>query len=140
MHFGIEPWNRVSPLFLTTLKTRFINVVCVEPGTKLGERFQATRIVMTPQGPMNDTPDDAAVYEPPMAISGLYTVGIPNIAILSGKTMPDDKELETLKRYDTVICADIQASLALDKLGVKSAVISPEPDQLSRVFSGMTPV
>ena len=139
VHFGIAPWNLVSHLFLTTLGTRFINVVAVEPGTMLGERFQATQLVMTPQGVVDTTPRGAGFYEPPLALCGLFTVGIPNVAILSGDVMPEGKEIDSLKHYTAVLCPHEEGSLALDKLGIPTVTIPPDADQLSLLFSGMNP-
>ena len=133
MHFGIPPWNAVPHLFLTALKTRYINVVCAEPGLRLGAAISAAQFSVPGNG-------DEAAYEPPTALSGLFTVGIPNVAILSGKTLPEGKELESLKHYTAVVCPGDEGAGALAKAGVRSVVrIPPESDQLSRLFSGMTP-
>jgi hypothetical protein len=156
MHFGIEPWNRVSHLFLTSLKTRFINVVCIEPGVPLGNPIST--------GQFSGKANEEAAYEPPNAITGLFTVGekrqvswlqrvwhairggsgkaatsIPNVAILSGDILPEGKELEALKHYNVVICPTKEGSDALATVGLKTMVIGPDSDQLSRLFSGMMP-
>jgi hypothetical protein len=129
--FDTPPWNQVSHLFITALKTRYINVVCVEPGVTLGGSVSAAQFSMGNK--------DGAGYDPPLAISGLFTVGIPNVAILTGKVLPEGKELESLKHYDVVICPTGKETLDLDKLGIKALVLEPESDQLSKLFSGMTP-
>jgi hypothetical protein len=128
MHFGIEPWNRVSNLFLTPLKTRFINVVCIEPGVN----------IPTAQFGWDEGKD--AAYEAPLALTGLMTVGIPNVAIVSGLKLPEGKELEALKLYTEVICPTREGSDALQAVGVKSTPIPADPDLLSRLFSGMMPI
>jgi hypothetical protein len=133
MHFGMEPWSIVSNLFMTALKARFINVVAIEPGIPMGAPISTAQFGHAGGGA-------ATVYEPPLALSALFTVGIPNVAILSGNTMPEGKEVDSLKHYTTVICPTKAGVKALSELGVKAVEISPNPDQLSRLFSGMTPV
>jgi hypothetical protein len=130
--FDTAPWSGVSHLFLTALKTRYINVVCVEPGVMLGAAVSAAQFSAPGNG-------DAAAYDPPTAISGLFTVGIPNVAILSGKGMPEAKELESLKHYTAVVCPTPEGANALTNLGINTFTVEPESDQLSRLFSGMTP-
>lgn len=139
MHFGVEPWSKVSHLFISALKNRFINVVCVEPGTTLGDPFRATQLVMTPGGVVDTTPGDATIYEPPLALSALLTVGIPNVAILSGDTLPEGKEADALKHYTAVVCPSEKGTLALDALGINAVMIPPESGVLKRLFSGMNP-
>ena len=132
MHFGLEPWNRVSHLFLTALKTRYINMVCIEPGVPVGNNISVAQFGMRT--------DEESAYEPPLALSGLMTVGVPNVAILSGLNMPEGKELEALKHYTAVVCPSEQGTEALKKVGVKSMTIPPDPDRISKLLSGMMPV
>ena len=133
MHFGVEPWCGVSHLFMSALKARFINVVAIEPGLPMGASITTEQFGSQGSG-------DSTVYEPQLALSALFTVGVPNVAILSGKTMPGAKEIEALKQYDGVICPDEKGVIALDGLGVASTMIPPESDRLSNLFSAMTPV
>jgi hypothetical protein len=133
MHFGMKPWDGVWHLFTEPLKARYINVVAIEPGLPMGAAITTAQFG-------SPGSDDNTVYEPQLALSGLFTVGVPNVAILSGNTMPGEKEIEALKRYDEVICPDEKGEAALYKVGVISAMIPPESDLLSHLFSAMTPV
>lgn len=132
MHFGMTPWNLVSHLFMTALKTRFINVVAIEPGTSLGAPISSSQFGRAGSG-------EEAAYQPSLALSGLFTVGIPNVAIISGVTMPKDKEIDSLRHYTAVVCCTDSGVQDLGKLGVKAVKIPAESDQLSRLFSGMMP-
>jgi hypothetical protein len=137
--FDAPPWNQVPHLFTAALKERYINVVCVEPGVTLGAAVSTAQFG-------NPKAGDEEAYAPPTAISGLFTVGIPNIAILSGATLPEGKELEALGRYTAVVCPTTKESLDLDlalyqTLGpgaTPTIIIPPDPDRLSSLFSGMT--
>lgn len=130
MQFGVPPWDDVSHLFITALKNRFINVVCIEPGMPLGAVISASQF---------SGANNAIAYEPPLALNGLLTVGIPNIAIISGSIPPAGKELESLKHYTAVICPTTEGTKEIVSLGIKAITIPPESDQLSRLFSGMNP-
>lgn len=132
MHFGMAPWNLVSHLFMTALKTRFINVVAIEPGTSLGTAISSAQFGHAGSG-------GQVAYQPPLALSGLFTVGIPNVAIMSGVTMPAGKEIDSLKHYTAVICVVASGVRDLGKLGIKAVSIPAESDSLSRLFSGMMP-
>ncbi|MCC7024636.1 MAG: hypothetical protein IT338_17545 [Thermomicrobiales bacterium] len=111
--FDCEPrWWQVTRLFTRPMGTRFVNVVCARPGLALGVRLPAR--ALRPQGaddplreleraigPLPDAPDD--VYQPELALAGLYTVGCRNVAITSATPPPSDVELAALHRYDLVI-------------------------------------
>lgn len=130
----LEPWNQLPHVFMSALKMRFINVVCVPPGVSLGMPISVAQF-----GNGSGT-QEGAVYKPDMAISGLYTVGIPNVAVLAGTGALEHKEVESLKIYDAVVCPTTEGSAALEAQGIKAVTIPPEPGKLSRLFSGMNPI
>jgi hypothetical protein len=119
MHFAVPPWNALGHLFLSALRTRFVNVVCVPAGTPLVGR-----------GPAHE--------EASTAIDGLYTVGIPNVCITTGLGEYNPRELRALQLYNEVVVPDEEGSVVLASKGVDSMVVPPESGALSRFFSGIT--
>ncbi len=132
--FDRAPWNGVPHVFMSALRTRYINVVCAPPGVRLGAAITAAQFADNSQG------GDKVVYEPDTMISGLLTVGIPNVAIVDGEGDFSEKELKALCLYDRVICPTPEGTTALCKQGVPSATVEPNPSKLSSLFSGITPV
>jgi hypothetical protein len=67
---------------------------------------------------------DESVYVPATAFGGLWTKGVPNVAItaLSGKRLAD-KEAYWLSRYDKVICPSFEDAEALSELHISAEVI-----------------
>lgn len=131
VRFDIEPWCRVPHAFMPSLKADYINVVCAPPGIPMGAAVSAT------QFGNEQAKQEGAVYEPPTALSGLFTVGVANIAILTGKGEISPKELEALKLYESVVCPTEEGAEELAAQGVRAVSIPPESDQLSELFSGM---
>jgi len=131
--FGMHPWDKVPHVFMTALKMRFINVVCIPPGVALGATISTAQFGNSQGG-------DGVAYEPAMAIPGLYTVGVPNVAILEGTNIMVDKEIESLKVYDAVICPTGEGAQKLVSHGIKAVQIGPDPTLLARLFSGMNPI
>lgn len=129
--FDRPPWNSVSQVFTSTLKARFINVVCVPPGLSMGAPVSAAQF--------GNQAAEGAAYKPDTAISGLYTVGVPNVVIVDGEADISDKELESLCLYSRVLCPTQGGTSALCKQGVPAATVAPAPGPLSGVFSGITP-
>ena len=72
----LPPWNQVPQVFVSALRTRFINVMCVPAGLSIGAPVSAAQF--------GNEAAEGAAYEPPLAMHGLFTVGIPNVAIVSG--------------------------------------------------------
>jgi hypothetical protein len=129
----LAPWNKVPQVFMSALKVRFINVVCVPAGITMGAAISVA------QFGNESASQEQVAYEPPTAIHGLYTVGIPNVIIMSGEEELKPKDIEVLKLYSAVICPTSKGSKALGRRGVPAVTIPPESDQLSRLFSGMNP-
>jgi hypothetical protein len=113
--FGQPPWDRLSHLFLAPLGLRFINVVCAPACYSLSGDSTS-------------------------AITGLLTIGIPNVAIMSGTGNYCSKEFAALAKYDRVICPTEEGTRRLCQEGVPCARIPAEPEKLSRLFSGIKPV
>jgi len=124
----LSPWNQVPEVFVSALRTRFINVLCVPAGLKVGATVSAAQF--------GNEAAKGAAYEPPLAMQGLFTVGVPNVAIVRASEF-DPKEISTLKKCTAVVCPTKEDADALGICGVKAVVIPPESDQLSRLFSGM---
>lgn len=114
MHFAVPPWNALGHLFLSALRTRFLNVVCVPP-----------RLPLVPG-------------EDQTALAGLYTLGIPNVAITTGLGDYTAKELHSLQLYNRVVVPDEDGRVVLASKGIDSVVIPPDPEPLSSLFSGIT--
>lgn len=114
MHFAVAPWSALGHLFISALRPRFINVVCVPPGLPL-----------PPQGDQT-------------ALSGLFTLGIPNIAITTGAGPYTAKEAKMLKMYNRVIVPDGSEATELRTIGIPFEEIPPEAEPLSLLFSGIT--
>lgn len=128
----LAPWNGVPQVFLSALKTRFINVVCVPAGLAMGAPVSAAQFG-------NAKASEEAAYKPPMALHGLFTVGIPNVAILPDAERLSQTELETLKLYTEVICPSSEGVTALKTQGVRAVEVPPDPRRLAKLFSGMNP-
>lgn len=134
-NFGVKPWTEVSHLFLTPLGGRYINVVCAPPGLQLGSEASAATLSGDPRA------SHETVYKPDTALVACYTVGVTNVAILTlaaGRKL-SEKEIETLKLYNAVVCPDAETAAELAGHQITSMQIPPNQDQLLRLFSGMTP-
>lgn len=125
----LPPWNQVPQAFVSTLSTHFINVMCVPAGLKVGATVSAAQF--------GNEEAQGAAYEPPLALHGLFTVGVPNVAIVPGDAGFDPKEIATLKKCTGVVCPTEEGAANLLSLGIQATVIPPESDQLSSLFSGM---
>jgi hypothetical protein len=128
----LAPWNKVPAVFMSALATRFINVVCVPAGITMGAPVSIAQFGRGEQGPAQ-----GPAYEPLAALHGLFTVGIPNVAIVKDGKGLTPKELETLKIYTSVVCPTKKGAEELRTKGVRTMVVPPESDQLSSLFSGM---
>lgn len=131
------PWNDYPHVFTSALKTRYINVVCVPPGVPLGAPVSPAQF-----GHGRSTgQEQVAAYEPDSALVGLFTVGIPNVAIIAGESECTDKEVESLKHYNAVVCPTEKGTENMRALGVKNAIcIPPDSLMLSRLLSGISQV
>lgn len=119
MFLYVPPWNAYAKLFGREVGMKFVNIVCALPGLSLGARV------------VFDEDRDGTSYEPDTAFSGLYTVGVPNVAIVAG--VNGQKEAaEVLNLYNLVVCPTSDIKQALDRDGIGAEVVAPG-DFLDRI-------
>lgn len=124
-----EPWNSLTHLFQGQTAPHFVNVACAPLNFLMG-----TRLARTPDGGLTPGATGDAVYEPATALSGLYTAGVPNIAItLPRGQPPEPSEIRALQKYDAVLCPTEGDSIALAAMGVVCMHLPPSPDQLGKL-------
>lgn len=130
--FDRAPWDEVPEVFTNALDTEYINVVCAPPGLTLGANISAAQFG-------NDKASEDPAYKPTTAIAGLYTIGVPNIAILDGKGDFEPEELEALKKYSKVMCSTLEGIQNLFEQGGVFASVIDEPKEILSLFSDMFP-
>lgn len=128
----VGPWAPYAALFATPMAPAYLNVVCALPGMPMGAPRKASELAGAMRGPGGLTHaagKDEVVYLPQTALAGLFTVGVPNVAI----TVPpprdsiSDEEWRTLERYDLVLTlTETMAELLATDHGVKAVVAPPE--------------
>lgn len=130
-------WWRISKAFTCPLTVPYINVICVRPGLMTGVRTPVASL-----GTMDDLPTDmppalarhlaksskqakqnSFVYEPQPVIQALFTVGCPNVAIVTTTPQPSPLEVEALAKYDLVITPTAYDQEQLEQLGIRSMLI-----------------
>lgn len=135
-------WQALSHTFTTELVQPYVNIVCAPPGLLMGSPIRASDMQLSgperaellsdglalPPAPTEQGDDaDEVVYKPQTALAGLYTVGVPNIAITDTRPKPPDtNELRALGRYDAVCCSSIADADALRRLGVDAEFRAPD--------------
>jgi hypothetical protein len=125
------PWAELMHLFSGgNPEGKYVNVVCAPLGYSLGAR--TTGIDWA--GPKGDP---SVVYQPRTALAGLYTVGVPNVAI----TLPIDSwggaddELQVLQQYDFVFCPTDEHVEAFKGVGISAHHVPPDAGQLAKLFA-----
>ena len=123
--FGTERrWYELGEVFTRPMALPFMNVVCVSCGYMLGNKTSASTFAsaeaLSPElrqilGPMAGAKSADVDYEPHTALASLYTVGVKNVAIVTG--MPDEHERAVLEKYDLVIWPDAEEELELRRQG-----------------------
>ncbi len=114
---------------------RYANVVCAPPNFLMGTRIIKGRDGLSPDSP---GAEGEIAYEPATALSGLFTVGVPNIAITMPRPKPPEpSEIRALARYDAVISPTEADAEALRALGVPASCVPPEPDRLEAIVRGL---
>lgn len=124
-----KPWIDLLHLFSGEApKDNYVNVVCAPIGCLLGSATSGVDFA----GPKG-SPD--VVYRPQTALAGLYTVGVPNVAI----TLPheDDADLQALQQYDFVLCPSDNYVEAFHDIGVTAHHVPPDPGQLGKLFAAL---
>ncbi len=123
-HEDAGPWARFATAFTAPVARRYINVVCAPIGYIMGGR-------MAPKTRAQGDPIDSSEFiaTPKSALSGLYTVGVPNVAITTppaGDTEMPEMCGQALKQYDSVLSPTPADAERLRELGVHLACsVSP---------------
>ena len=137
-YFTSAPWSGITRLFSGLTAPRFVNVVCAPPGLVMGARMRAADVKppLDPSGvAWRKELSQEVVYEPSTALSGLYTVGVPNVAITTLGTKPlESSEIRALAQYDAVFTPSGNDAEALRALGIHSMHIPPDPALLGRLM------
>lgn len=133
-------WAALMELFNAPMPgQRYVNMVCAPPSFPLGSPLRAD-----PCDPRSGTRtpganDTEIVYKPSTAFAGLYTVGVPNVAVVLGHDRPSDDEIVTLGKYNAVFTPTEAAAEDLRRRGVSQAsMVFPEPRELSKLLSLFT--
>lgn len=138
------PWPALMNLFVGPgqVAKAFVNVVCAPPDLLMGQALREVD-VKPPSGAGPLTGEKAreeVVYKPQTAISGLFTVGVPNIAITAARPRPpSEHEITALLKYDAVITPSETDAMVLKGLGVVAIHMPPEKDQLARLIASVRP-
>lgn len=148
-YFATAPWSTASHLFMPReLVKSYVNVVAAPPGYLMGRSLRATDVKAPPRlpgageetrpfaasAPQAGDPNAELVYEPQTALSGLYTVGVPNIAITMPRPRPpEDHEVRALCQYDAVISPTSEDAAALRHLGITAFSVSPNAEPLEQI-------
>lgn len=148
-----EPWIKLHHLFAPgDFAQRHVNVVVAPPNLLMGTRLRVTDVVAPGRlpGPGEETGelelsrarprlpgvDEEAVYEPQTALGGLFTVGIPNIAITMPRPRPpEDHEVRALCQYDAVLTPTSEDASTFRHLGITAFHVPADPAQLGRIVS-----
>lgn len=134
-------WYQHQDWFGGVIEGPYINVVCAPPGVLLGSPLRASEM-MPPQvakltGSPADAPDEV-VYTPQTAFCGLYTVGVPNLAITGVVPKPPrHHELACLRQYDTVVAPSTTDREALRLLGIDAMYVPAERDALEAILCAL---
>lgn len=131
-------WSKLMPLFTAPMPgARYVNVVCAGYGRSLGSPMRADHC--DPRRGVRTAALGEEVYRPKTAFTGLYTVGVPNVAIVVGETRAEDEEIEALCRYTAVFTSTEVAADDLRHRGVSPVTkMRPDPYELSRLLGLLT--
>jgi hypothetical protein len=143
-------WMDLMNLFMVAdPQEGYVNVVVAPPGLSMG--FAHTAAAVAPGVAMLDgnkappvpgapqvLPSQEIVYQPQTALAGLYTVGVPNIAVtMSRPKPPDEAEVRALQQYSFVLSPSDDDAQALRLIGVDAIHMLPDPGQLSRILDAL---
>lgn len=122
-------WPKLMHLFAAPMPgDRYVNVVCSPLDLSLGFAMSKAGVA-PPVGIPGSAPEGSreVVYAPKTAISGLYTVGVPNIAITSAPRRQASKgDLDALVKYDVVIVPNENDIESFHHLGIEVMLTPPE--------------
>lgn len=108
-------WYELGSAFTTLMSIPYVNVVCGTAGELLGQATPASTFAKSQDlpeelrrllGPMADSKSADVEYVPQTVFAGLYTVGVKNVAIVTGS--PDARELAALGKYDLVLFTSLE--------------------------------
>ncbi len=125
-------WYLLGSAFTQMMSIPYVNVVCANANTPMGDRAAASTFSksddLPPElkaalGPMADSKSADVEYVPQTVFGGLFTVGVPNVAIVSD--LPSEAELYVLGRYDLVLATDSAVWDYLNKHGVVARYVTP---------------
>jgi hypothetical protein len=144
-------WIEVNHLFnYRPIAPRHVNVVVAPPNLLMGRRLNVTDVkapgrlpapgeetrpfaLSAPQAPEGS---DEPIYEPQTALGGLFTVGVPNVAITMPRPKPpEDHEVRALCQYDAVLAPTADDASALRHLGIIAFHVPADPAQLGKIMT-----
>jgi hypothetical protein len=127
------PWSDHLDVFAAELAPRYVNVVCAPPGLYLGVPMRASE----DHGRKSEIKASDRIYRPPTALTGLHTVGVPNVAVTMPRPRPPDQhELVALRLYDAVLCPDPAGAVEFMELGLENADHA-RPADVPRIVAGL---
>lgn len=144
------PWPRLLHHFTAAVPAgQYVNVVCAPLGLSLG--FASSRAEMGASTPpmrkqgskVIELPgdEDDIVYVPQTALSGLFTVGVPNVAIVqppgAAQPRPSESELQALRQYDFVLSPTEAAVTAFALLDISAIHVPPDAGQLAKILGAL---
>ena len=148
-------WQKLSGTFTTALEEPYVNIVCAPPGLLMGSPIRASDMQISPAERAelvcdglavppapSAVGDDASelIYTPQTALAGLYTVGVPNIAITDTRPKPPDaNEIRALAQYDRVVGPNRSDRDALVDVGVAAEWLPPQHEQWSPLLKRLEP-
>jgi len=135
-------WYDISDSFTVPMSIPFINVVCAPAGLLMGVRMPIRKSLASDEGVPAElrqlvggaarrarSSDGDVVYEPPTALTGLWTVGVKNIAIIYGNGKLEERELAMLAKYDRVLAHE-SSPLPI----AESLYVPPDPQRLAGIL------
>jgi hypothetical protein len=130
------PWLEVMHLFTAGPPSPpFINMVCAPLCYLLGQPTTGVDFAGLKGDP-------TIVYQPQTALMGLYTVGVPNVAVTLPRapTGPATEgavssEIQALEKYDLVIAPTEEDAQGLRDLGVSAISVPPDPARFVEILS-----
>jgi hypothetical protein len=148
-------WPKFQNLFLGVFDVAktYVNIVCAPPNLLMGTTLRAadvmpnrdekSRLIQGPKLPLAEgtkIEPHEPIYKAQTALAGLYTVGVPNVAITMARPKPpDEHEIAALLKYDAVLAPSDKDADDLGMLGVPAIYLPAEPDRLRAFLSLLLP-
>lgn len=131
--------EQLATYAIRPMADRYVNVVECQTGTRRGTRvvkvsdFEDSGVLSVPLADEGRGAQrgDEVVFQPAMAFEALYTLGVPNVALVTGigpapaSSPPvSPAEASALRRYDAVIASTLQVGHALQQaLAIEGAAV-----------------